>query len=202
MAKLGIPAAVVVLALLCVGIASPGRAQTPAIPTASTPAPGTERDAERRETIARVITGIIRFTHWPVSSDKLRVCLMGEEADMARLAPSIRDQGAGLAPPLSVTTQANLSGSAQPQADCNFIYFASRSVLDDADRHAFFRRVADRPILTVGALPVACDMGAMFCLKAEQDPALFGANLDAISRSGLHVDPKVLLLARRPGSAK
>jgi hypothetical protein len=202
MAKLGIPAAVVVLALLCAGIVSQSRAQTPAISNASTPVPGTDRDADRRETIARVITGIIRFTHWPGSSDKLRVCLIGDEADMARLAPSIRDQGAGLVPPLSVATQATLSGSAQPEADCDVIYFASRFVLDDVDRHAFFRRVAERPILTVGALPVACDMGAMFCLKAEQDPALFGANLDAISRSGLHVDPKVLLLARRPGSSK
>jgi hypothetical protein len=48
-----------------------------------------------------------------------------------------------------------------------------------------------------------CSDGGMFCLDAGTTAARFTVNLDAVARSGLRVNPSVLLIARNaPASAR
>uniref|UniRef100_UPI003137AACB YfiR family protein n=1 Tax=Variovorax sp. YR752 TaxID=1884383 RepID=UPI003137AACB len=48
-----------------------------------------------------------------------------------------------------------------------------------------------------------CSDGGMFCLEPAAPSVRFGANLDAIARSGLRVHPMVLRIARgTPGAAR
>ena len=44
-----------------------------------------------------------------------------------------------------------------------------------------------------------CEIGSSFCLfSAKSGHTLFRVNLDSLARSKIHVDPRVLLLAKNP----
>jgi hypothetical protein len=51
-------------------------------------------------------------------------------------------------------------------------------------------------VLLLGEGADFCSDGGMFCLEPGAGASRFGANLDAIARSGLRVNPLVLRIAR------
>ena len=57
-------------------------------------------------------------------------------------------------------------------------------------------RVRGRPVVTIAEADPACRSEAMFCLVFEAQRLSFQMNLDAISRSSVRVDPRVLRMSR------
>ena len=60
-----------------------------------------------------------------------------------------------------------------------------------------------RPVLMIGEGQEFCTDGGMFCLQPAASELGFAVNLDAVARSGLRVNPRVLRMARQTtGSAQ
>lgn len=166
--------------LICVGplaCAQAGLAQT--LQPAPTPA-GTG--------VASVVAGILGYTRWPVEGSPLRLCTVGHGPAVDELRGPV-DLGA---PQRRVAVQA-LTAPGKAAASCDAVYVAR---VDAATARELLRALAGQPVLLLGESADFCSDGGMFCLESREGSTRFGANLDAIARSGLRVNPLVLRMAR------
>lgn len=160
---------------------------------ASTPAcaqstPSDPADA-RGDEVARIVTGIVSFTHWPAEKPALRLCIVTPALHAGSL---VQHMAANTARPAIV--QSYPAADTHLESDCDVVYIEP---VQDAVRDGLFQRLAGRPILSVGGDDDACSIGSLFCLTRATGAVSFAANLDMIARSGLRINPKVLLLARK-----
>jgi hypothetical protein len=142
----------------------------------------------REDDIARIINGIIGFTRWPGAPQNVRLCITTPAAYAGAL---VRQESASkrLASVQYLTPQ-----DPRLESECDVVYIERA---DSADRARLFQRLAGRPVLSIAGSDSGCLMGSLFCISDAGAPATFSANLDAIGRSGLHINPKVLLLVHR-----
>jgi hypothetical protein len=84
----------------------------------------------------------------------------------------------------------------QTADQCDVLYLAT---LQPASNARLLAAVRGRAVLTVAEDDPTCRGGAMFCLHVRPNDIAFELNLDAVSRSGVTVDPRVLRLSRGTG---
>ncbi len=173
---------------------SPGWAAKPAsapvapAPVAAKPPP--LRDAQQ---LGAVVGGIISYTRWPHSPNPVRLCVLGHPGLVGQF-PLANPAVPGQRP---VTAHLMLPG-AELQRDCDALYVTAMP--SAANYRALLRQVIGGPVLTMGEGAEFCSDGGMFCFESQVSAPShrFSANLDAIARSGLRVNPQVLRLARPP----
>jgi hypothetical protein len=151
----------------------------------STLIPGTQGATE--QAVGDMLSGIISFTHWPAGTSPRRLCFAGA----ARFFEA-RPDGANWRG-LPVRTLHASALSEQTASQCDILYLAD---LPPASNARLLAAVRGHPILTVAEDDPACRGGAMFCLHVRPADVAFELNLDAVSRSGVTVDPRVLRLSR------
>jgi hypothetical protein len=78
-------------------------------------------------------------------------------------------------------------------AQCDVIYFGDIS----PQQQQKVSGSKDHPVLTISESNPDCELGSMFCLNIDSSPVTFKVNLDSLSKSGIHVNPNVLLLGRK-----
>jgi hypothetical protein len=78
-------------------------------------------------------------------------------------------------------------------AQCNALYFGSESA---EQQQQIVNRFQNQPLLTIAEQNAECIIGSAFCLQMNAQRVTFSVNLDALSRSGVRVNPDVLMLAR------
>jgi hypothetical protein len=142
---------------------------------------------------AVIVLGVINYTRWPQLDSSIRVCLLGESENfegIRQLSP-LTQKMTGY--PSTFSTPANDHKLA---LSCDLLYVGKMS---DEGVKTLLGHTANRPILTIGESKDFCSQGGMFCLNAEssEGSAGFAVNLDAISRSKLHVNPQVLRLSSK-----
>ncbi len=142
----------------------------------------TQVEANRELTVGMGVWGIVRYTRWPYPLQSLDFCFTGETS----LRHAIVETSYTAAPEYN-TVFKDLSFGEDPSA-CEVIY-AGR--LSPEQATSLIKKLADKPILLVGEGRDFCTTGGMFCIEEEYR---FAANLDAISRSSLRVNPQVLRL--------
>ena len=167
---------IVVVSVLACG---PARAQVPATPSLNA----------RALVVAQVVLGIISYTAWPVPPSPVRLCMIGEPHDVdGRLLNGSR---AGtmhvIAEPISINDP-------HLGAECDVVYAGA---LTDAERDVLRDHIQGHPVLTISEDDTACSGGSMFCLTTSSTKVAFSVNLDSVARSGVEVNPQVLLLGRR-----
>jgi hypothetical protein len=140
------------------------------------------------QAVARVVGGILSYTRWPVEPGTLRLCIAGAP----RFAGGLAAMPAG---PGRRTEIQTLAGVPAMAAACNALYLGRLAA--DA-RARLLASARGRAIVTIDEDDALCRAGAMFCLRVAAGGVAFELNLDAVSRSTVRVDPKVLLLSR-PG---
>jgi len=150
----------------------------------STPVPA-GADAPGRA-IATMVRGIISFTRWPAQPDPMQFCLLGPtrmtDGDLDTLSAGGRGVRVTRVP----------EGAASVPASCDTLY------LGTVPPQRLSRLIAqghERPLLTIAEEDAACRGGTMFCLHVRRSDISFELNLDAVSRSGVTVDPRVLRLS-------
>ncbi|MBC7750449.1 MAG: YfiR family protein [Candidatus Saccharibacteria bacterium] len=77
---------------------------------------------------------------------------------------------------------------------CDVIYFGD---ISPAEQQKVIAARQNRSILTISESDSDCAMGSSFCLKTATSPITFLVNLDSLARSGVRVDPNVLMLGRK-----
>ncbi|MNY42749.1 hypothetical protein D3C86_1776670 [compost metagenome] len=78
-------------------------------------------------------------------------------------------------------------------ATCDAVYFGNES---PANQLELFRNYQGRALLLIAEQNAECVIGSAFCLIINEETVRFSVNLDALSRSGVRVNPDVLMLAR------
>jgi YfiR/HmsC-like len=152
------------------------------------PADSASPDA-RADEVARIVGGIISFTRWPSDRAVVRLCVV---TPAVYAEPLIRHAAENPARP--VAAQFYTASDTHLESDCDAVYIEP---VDEAAHEQLFQRLAGRPVLSIGGNDESCAMGSLFCLTSAPGAVSFAANLDAIARSGLRINPKVLLLARK-----
>lgn len=141
------------------------------------------------ENVARVVSGIISYTHWPATPTTLHLCLV---------------------PPsnyISVLTHINMiSDYTELQIEtlnfnvgqliekCDIIYYG---LVNPKLQQQVISQKNDKPLLTIAENNPHCEIGSAFCLNINSNQATFGLNLDILTRSGVRINPNVLQLARK-----
>ena len=133
--------------------------------------------------VAGVVKGIISYTYWPSRPAAVRLCVLGNTAYQDQLLSELKHLPGRAVDARRVTL-------ATPALDgCDALYLGPTMGMVAG-------RLARREVLAVSELDSSCPGGAMFCLNIRPDRVSFSLNLDAVARSGLRVDPKVLILGQ------
>lgn len=135
----------------------------------------------------QVVGGILEFTHWPDRPDPVRVCVAGIAVHAGEIA-SIRltDGRAVRRVDLRVGDSGAVSG-------CDAVYLGT---MTSQQMRTWTAASRGNPIVTIAESDPSCRSEAMFCLIYEPRFLSFRMSIDAIARSGVRIDPRVLRLSR------
>jgi hypothetical protein len=134
---------------------------------------------------ARLVRSFIDFTRWPNQPNPVTLCVVGPAGNAAQLDSLTTGDGRRV-------TRRAVSSSALATAGCHVAYFGR---LEPAALRQAVLSVRGKGVLTIAENDLTCRSQAMFCLKPDRQTLGFSVNIDAISRSGLKVDPRVLRMA-------
>lgn len=135
--------------------------------------------------VARVVQSLAEFTRWPSPENPLQLCVAGPALHAGRL------DGLRLADGRRIERRA-LAPAAVTPAICDAVYIGQISFPAQRQLTAALR---GRGVMTIAEADPACRSQAMFCLTFAAQAVSFRLNIDAVARSGLRVDPRVLRLS-------
>lgn len=141
---------------------------------------------------ADIAAGILTYARWPTDVRTVRLCIVGPSTMTARIASRTLVNGQTLAP-------SRLSVAEWSPERCDAVFIGRTTTVE---RTTIIRSLANRPILSMTDSDPQCVQGVMFCLRSVTTGVTFDLNIDAVSRSQVRVDPRVLALARRPGGGR
>lgn len=140
------------------------------------------------QAVARMVHGIVGYTRWPSAPAVVNICIAG----IPRFAGAIG--AAGRTGQRIAARRVNPAALRAP--DCNALYLGSMA---PADRAALLARMRGSAVVTIDENDPACRAGAMICLRIGRAQAGFELNVDAVSRSTVRIDPRVLRLSQSTG---
>lgn len=143
--------------------------------------PGTDKS------VRAIVSGIISYTRWPTGlSTPPRLCIFSSSRYVSVLSSG--DIG-----PASYQAVVVDSEQEALSAGCNAIYFGNES---PEEQQEIIQHYQPRALLSIAEQNPQCIVGSAFCLAINSERVKFSVNLDALSRSGVRVNPDVLMLAR------
>ncbi|WP_445405053.1 YfiR family protein [Acinetobacter vivianii] len=80
-----------------------------------------------------------------------------------------------------------------PKTECHVAYFTTTS---PQQQQNLIQSYPSRSLLSLSTNNPACEVGSIFCLYNKRTYSTFKVNLEALSYSKVHIDPRVLLLAK------
>jgi hypothetical protein len=132
--------------------------------------------------VGALIGGIISYSRWPTQPRPVRLCLAGSTRYALRMSDAQRAAGQSI-----LIRSIGIAGS---PADCDVLYLGA---MRDPARGRLLAATRGKPIVSIIEDDLHCQSGAMFCLLPGR--STFKLNLDAVSRSEVHIDPRVLRIA-------
>jgi hypothetical protein len=141
--------------------------------------------------VSRIVQGIVSYTRWPTPPARVRLCIVGQSEYADALFPNGLQTVA-----TTIQTQRMPIGDSHLGAECDVVY---SGVLTDSERDRLRSDLAGHPVLTISEHDDTCSSSSAFCLVIHGIDVSFAVNLDAVARSGVRVNPQVLLLGRRRG---
>lgn len=174
--------------LLIVLVAQLGAAGAWAIDAETDRDPGFD---QVRLSVANVLLGVIDYSRWPNPERPSLLCVTLGGAHASALFQALPEHG--LARRLAI--RAVVRNKPLP-AECDVVVYEG---WDAAALRQTLLAQAARPVMSMGFGGEFCSDGGMICLGQGAAEGSFEVNLDAISRSGLRVNPRVLQLARPKG---
>lgn len=147
--------------------------------------PGTGGDAEAT---ARLVGSIVAYTRWPKPLQTVQLCVVGPADHADRLGEGV------LVPGLPPVRRRDLSPDVATIADTCDVVYLGRLPLPLLRRITAATR--GNAVVTIAEADLAGQSEAMFCLDFAPGALSFRMNIDAISRSGVRIDPRILRLSR------
>ncbi|MEB4674168.1 YfiR family protein [Enterobacteriaceae bacterium G50] len=141
---------------------------------------------DRDKSVRSMVSGIISYTRWPQPEQPPTLCIFST----ARYRDALR---AAEGPPVTYHPVLVHSRRDVLNAGCAAIYFGSESPEQQVELENMLNA---KPTLFISEQNAECRIGSSFCLLFNTDKVTFAVNLDSLSRSGVRVNPDVLMLAR------
>ena len=132
-----------------------------------------------------MVRAFIDYTRWPVQPNPIVLCVVGPASNAGQLDSFAASDGRRI-------TRQSVSAAGLAGAGCHVAYFGR---LEPAALRLAVLSVRGKGVLTIAESDPSCRSQAMFCLKPDRQTLGFAVNIDAVSRSGLKVDPRVLRMA-------
>ena len=82
---------------------------------------------------------------------------------------------------------------------CQILIF---STLSPKEEQYLLNTAATFPALSISTNNAECEIGSAFCLYKRSQNFAFKVNLESLTQARVHVDPRVLLLAKSVESSK
>ncbi|HEY8604951.1 YfiR family protein [Tsuneonella suprasediminis] len=144
-------------------------------------------DSRAAVATAHLVRSILEYTRWPQQPDPINVCVVGR----SRFGPDypLSTLGNGVAIVRRNVSQANASTI----AGCDVLYLGDIALHRARQWTAATRGAA---VLTIAERDPQCLSESMFCLVYRQQTISFRINTDAIARSDVRIDPRVLRISR------
>jgi hypothetical protein len=133
-----------------------------------------------------MVQSFVEYSRWPDRRDPVRLCVAGPAQYAGRLGDLRLADGRAV-------QRRNLPAAALSGAACDVAYLGQ---MTPASLRAATAALRGRGVLTIAEADPACRSQAMFCLLHGQQSLSFRLNIDAVSRSGMKVDPRVLRMAQ------
>ena len=164
---------------------------SPTVLTSDSPADGSTntRSGNFRRCEKRTYDGFryCQLHRWPALSGPPKLCIFSS----SRFSTALQENAATSLPylPVIIHTQqeAMISG-------CNGFYFGNESPTFQME---LTEQYPSKALLLIAEQNTECIIGSAFCLIIHNNDVRFAVNLDALSRSGVKVNPDVLMLARK-----
>ncbi len=128
---------------------------------------------------------ILSYSKWP-NTTRPTICVLDNNEAASQFQVNIRQ----LAYDYQVQAIATKDFT---KTDCNVVYFSTTT---PQQQQNLIQAHPSRSLLSLSTNNPACEIGSIFCLYSRQTFSSFKVNLDALSASKVHIDPRVLLLAK------
>jgi len=140
--------------------------------------------------VAEMVRLMAEYSQWQGAPKNIRVCVVGEADHVDGLKGGRLSGGRRLLAARSVSSQV------RPDA-CEIVYLGRLSL---AEQRTVTDRMRGHSVLTIAENDPACRSRSMFCLLFQSDSLSFRLNIDAVSRSLVRIDPRVLRMGLEDGS--
>lgn len=142
---------------------------------------------ETDKSVRSMVSGIVSYTRWPALSHPPTLCIFATSRFTQALSREDEQPLLPYKPVIVHNHQEALS------ATCDAVYFGNES---PAEQLELIRQYQGKALLLISEQNPECVIGSAFCLIINDPQVRFSVNLDALSRSGVRVNPDVLMLAR------
>ncbi|MCL2874833.1 MAG: YfiR family protein [Betaproteobacteria bacterium] len=138
--------------------------------------------------MAHMVSGIVGYARWPVQPTSYRLCVAGKVVHLRadRLTAEFGEH--------AVAVSYEMPHETGWVRTCDILYLGKLSL---EQRYRLLNEAVERPTLTISEDDDACADASMFCLAIKDNYVALLINLDAVSRSAIRINPKVLQMVRR-----
>lgn len=136
---------------------------------------------------ARIVRAILEYTRWPKPVNPVEVCIVGTASSGAAIETISLSDGRQVA----VRHLARDGFAAAGGCDAYYL-----GALDAGAMRQWVTRAHGGPVVTIAERDPQCRSEAMFCMVYGPSKVSFRLNVDAVSRSGVRIDPRVLRIAK------
>ena len=135
---------------------------------------------------ARTVKAIIDYTRWPQRHDPLVLCVAGPALHAAQLGTIRLADGRRV-------ERRNVAGNAAAVAPCQVLYLGQLPI---GQQRQLTAAVRGKGVLTIAEADPGNTSESIVALTYQPSALSFRLNIDAISRSGLKIDPRVLRISQ------
>ncbi len=142
---------------------------------------------ETDKSVRSIVSGIVSYTRWPALSGQPKLCIYASSRYRQALSSEDVNNPLPYSPVIVHSDREALT------ARCDALYFGSES---PTKQQEIINQYQGQALLLMSEQNPECVIGSAFCLIIEHNKVRFSVNLDALTRSGVRVNPDVLMLAR------
>ncbi len=176
-------------------IALCGCMQVYAEPVSSTAATAVKAvSSSKDEEIKKTVLGIMSYTRWTPPPTPINFCIVAAKHASALEHLDAMNSANGVSSANDIVVTKLDYNVTTLSTQCDVIYFGNVS---PADQQKVLAARQNHTILTINEDNTDCEIGSSFCLQTSAAPITFLVNLDSLARSGVRVDPNVLLLGKQ-----
>lgn len=135
---------------------------------------------------ARTVRGIMEYARWPQRRDPTVLCVVGPALHAGQLGAFRMADGRQV-------QRRNVAASTAAVVGCDVLYLGQLAIPVQRQLTAAVR---GRGVLTIAEVDPANASEAMFAFTYQPTSLSFRLNIDAVSRSGMKIDPRVLRVAK------